>query len=415
MKTNALSVVLPALFLTASLGLGASTSDRPAAAATDAEGLYVSDSMRAEVTTETVEGAGKAEVGERSSGHQTQALDLLGELARKYPATFTSAGVQAPGSDQYYVNFTQQPGSEVFALLGAQPFDTNVAWGFNANAMQLEDATDRLAAALDRDPRVKALRVGGVAAQDSLGVEVRLEIASPDQFDAQELVNDGIQEVNSTARSELPEVPVVVGENEAPVSFVPQADVKGGHAATSCGRTTGFTASWNGNLGVITAAHGSCSSLNVYDSASGVISSFSTPKRPAVGGGSLDVWFATTQAGHTTSKKFASANNIEVTVTGVGTPVQNMLICKYGLATGRNCGDLFINSSASFCATATGDGVLYCRLYQASRVVTAEGDSGGPWFWDSGAYGITSGADGFASILTAASAIETAGIPIRQN
>lgn len=365
-----------------------------------------------------VQGTGEAPPPGVLYGHQTRALTLLEGYASHHADVYVSHGVnRIGGPEEYFLNFTDRPGDDVFKILAAEPFSTTVSWGFPANAAALEKASDELAGALHSDPDVVAIRVGPVAEMSGQGIEATVELR-PGARSLELIRQSGLQ----TANQELGALPtsgslptmIVPGEG---VGFTQTAAVKGGHAVT-CGRTTGFTASWSQSLGVLTAGHGSCSGISTYDGAGGVVSSAGTPRRPSAGSGFLDTWFVATQSGNTTTKVFRDGGSSETTVTGVGTPSQSMSICKYGLATGRDCGSqnpLYITNSVSFCATATGDGVLYCRLWATNRNVVQEGDSGGPWFVGGGAYGTTSGLSGDSSFLTAASSISSSGLVIRQN
>jgi hypothetical protein len=360
--------------------------------------------------------AGKASLPSEDS--QLLAGVVLGALQTDFPATFVSFGRVSPGVDEYYVNFTTEPTEEITKRLSDLPFDVTLNWGFPATAAQLEAAADELTRALDADPRVSALRVGGVSDQAKQGIEVRLDVASDARADEAALVTDAMAKVDAARSDEnQPGVPVVLSEAQA--GYEAQMDVKGGYG-TNCSRNTGFTASWNGNLGAMTAAHGNCSSLTVYNSASGVIDSFGMPKRPTVAGGYVDVWFVKTVPGNATTYRFRDSMSTDIVATGVGNVYQNMDVCKFGTSTGRSCGQvtpLYVLNSASFCATNSigqgADGLTYCRLWEANRDVTESGDSGGPWFLGQAAIGITAG-EATNSVFTAATAIETQGIIVRQ-
>ena len=187
-------------------------------------------------------------------------------------------------------------------------------------------------------------------------------VTTDSSTDQEATVAEAIDRANTAKRLQGDDLDIPVVITSGPVGFTGQAQVKGGHA-TNC-YTTGFTASYAGDLGFMTSGHGSCSSLNIYDSASGVVTSFGTPRRPLISGGRLDVWFAKTLSGHTTTYRFADSGSSDIVTTGVAGPYSLMAVCKYGLVTGRHCGQdvpLYVISNSSFCSTAVGDGLTYCR------------------------------------------------------
>lgn len=418
-KRTAIGAVLIASCLGMAIGTNPGVS--VASEAPDTTGLHMSAALAHATGQRTVRpGSAEAQKAPLSSvDMQLLASEFFARLQESNPSTFVSYGRTAQGVNEYFVNFTTEPSAEVLSSLTALPFYTVVNWGFPASGQQLEVAADELTRALDEDPRVAELRVGGVATPAGQGIDVRIVPTDSTAAAAEDIVAEAVSATDA-ARSSRPLLDIPVVSTGGPVGFEAQADVKGGHA-TNC-YTTGFTASWNGNLGFMTASHGtSCASLNLYDSASGVISSFNMPRRPAVNGGYVDVWFAKTQAGHATTYRFRDSASTDIVATGVAGPSVNMDVCKYGLVTGRHCGastPLYVISSQSFCATNSqgsgADGLTYCRLWEANRDVTDHGDSGGPWFLGQAAVGITAGTGGANSIFTAATSIEVQGIIVRQ-
>lgn len=366
------------------------------------------------VHTQLIEGSGRGAPGEQPFGYQAVALPMLEHLADANPNSYVSHGRdRTSDAEIYWINFTAEPSSEVIDQLSRSPFDTYVSWGFPFSHADMSEMTQAIGAAADSSPMTEDFRVGPIDTATSQVLELGLDVvpgADPQKVAAE--IIDVAKAKTSLLRVNDAQVPVRVETGAGGYSY--QHNVKGGHAVPQC--TTGFTASWNGQLGIITAGH--CTSLSVYDSTSGVFDSTGRPLYPTYGSGfgTPDVRFGATTSFHTTSKIFRDSKSSEQTVTGVGTPAPGMDICNFGLVSDRHCGGgtpLRI-VSASFCGTV--EGRAHCGLAETNRRVTADGDSGGPWFVPGGgAYGIHTGASADTSLLTGATAIQSVGITIRQN
>jgi streptogrisin C len=96
-------------------------------------------------------------------------------------------------------------------------------------------------------------------------------------------------------------------------------------------------------------------------------------------------WFSSTEAaqGEFISQK-AGSTLLRRKVTAVAAPFVGMTVCKYGTVTGNGCSTV-INGPTT---TVNANGVTYGNLWQVQSYITAEGDSGGPWFYGNTAYGI---------------------------
>jgi streptogrisin C len=96
-------------------------------------------------------------------------------------------------------------------------------------------------------------------------------------------------------------------------------------------------------------------------------------------------WFSSTEAaqGEFISQK-AGSTLLRRKVTAVAAPFVGMSVCKYGTVTGNGCSTV-INGPTT---TVNANGVTYGNLWQVQSYMTAEGDSGGPWFYGNTAYGI---------------------------
>ena len=73
-------------------------------------------------------------------------------------------------------------------------------------------------------------------------------------------------------------------------------------------------------------------------------------------------------------------------VAAVSNPVQNQNICRFGHTTGAHCSHVY---NLSVCSTV--GGVTWCKLVRMDNQTSQGGDSGGPWYWGTTAYGIHHG------------------------
>lgn len=146
--------------------------------------------------------------------------------------------------------------------------------------------------------------------------------------------------------------------------------------------TAGFSVYYpTGLKGILTASH--CGNSPVYENTIPL-----TFVREVTGDAMLwgDVqWHrATDYYSHTVTPEFISNWADVRDVTAVGTPIQGLLICRFGQTTGQKC-DRHLGAG-NVCAHG------FCRLAAMERRQADGGDSGGPWHYGTAAYGIHHGA-----------------------
>lgn len=178
----------------------------------------------------------------------------------------------------------------------------------------------------------------------------------------------------ASARANLPdhvEIVAVSGLAE-PVVLI------GGESGSSC--TGGFTVrGYNGEVGISTAAH--CGNTQYFQGVS-------LPFRSEDQQGNQDVQW------HSACKILDVSNEF---ITGIGNractgtrsrdqQAIGAYVCKWGMTSGRTCG--YIQSKSVAPSYVTSAASTFVRVNGA---VTLPGDSGGPWFIEDLAYGITSG------------------------
>lgn len=133
----------------------------------------------------------------------------------------------------------------------------------------------------------------------------------------------------------------------------------------------------SGRWGILTARH--CDSApGSYDGSTVGLQDWLTNRDLRVarlsGGGGVTSQFQATAGGFRTVSTF-------------GMPTVGQNICKWGGTTGYSCDTI---AASGHCSTFY-MGVTFCGLYKTSNNNVIPGDSGGPWFFNYHAYGITSG------------------------
>lgn len=358
---------------------------------------------------------------------QNVAAQLFTSIRERTLSTYVSSGIELDGAGRetgrYWVNFTEQPPKWVRKELDGRTFQTAVTWGFNASAARLSELTQQLSEQLAKDPDVVHYDVGPTEALGASGIDIKL-VPNGD-LDPQALAADAVSAANAAAAAQggnmramaAVAVPVVyAGASDVGLTF--QTDIKGGYSTSGC--TLGFTANYGGQAGVITASH--CDSPDGYwpyeNQGSFVIGA---PTLDALGQ-QWDVQFNPRFSdAHTVGRSFKSSASGTITdVTAVVDPQPNQSLCKYGKVTDRDCGQTnpLRVAERDRCAgfSFQGQSFVYtvCHAYRMSRAVTTYGDSGGPWFAGTGAYGITIGADNTSSWFTGTWVAQQLGLYFRR-
>ena len=199
------------------------------------------------------------------------------------------------------------------------------------------------------------------------------------------------------ARATLPERVEIV-----PVAGLSQpAVLRGGESGSTC--TGGFTVrGYNAELGISTAAH--CDNTQYFQGVS-------LPFRSQDQEGNQDVQW------HSACKLLDVSNEFNSGIGNracIGTRHRDQqaigsFVCKWGMTSGRTCG--FIQSKNISLWWVTNSASTFVRVDGA---VTLPGDSGGPWFVEDIAYGITSGrfTDDNDGIYTAINYISSIGVSV---
>lgn len=223
---------------------------------------------------------------------------------------------------------------------------------------------------------VGELRAAGIAADADIDLRAnRVEIETT----AAEGALRALAGVAGATESRV--VVVAVAELSQPEQLAP---MRGGRPLTSC--SAGFTArNASGSIGMLSAGH--CSDSQIYWDTFEVL-----PFASRQYSGSRDVGFYHRGCGLTGPNEFDSGLGIRQ-VTGTRTRDQQVvgsMVCRFGMTTPYRCG--LIHSKNICPSYVSGCSSTFIRVRPTDGLpLSAGGDSGGPWFLETIAYGIHSG------------------------
>ncbi len=203
--------------------------------------------------------------------------------------------------------------------------------------------------------------------------------------DDQPSVTDALAEATPAFRSERVDAPEVSIEFRAATDAPREAAAtQGGWAYGSC--TGGFIGVRGSTYGIITAAH--CTTKpSTYDGG--------TTGTTHVASSLRDVRY-TVLSGTTPQNKIRIGSGTYKTITAYASPTVGMTIDMYGKVSAGNTTTIESNPG---CVTFT-SGNTWCDLFYTTDKVTQPGDSGGPWYRGSTAYGLTTGNNAGGSYIT---------------
>jgi len=163
--------------------------------------------------------------------------------------------------------------------------------------------------------------------------------------------------------------------------ILPEADIYGGLPISTC--TTGFSVqNGSGTRGVLTAAH--CSNTQSYSGSALTYQSGDIT-------GNQDVQWHTAP-GFTVTNQFDSGIGIRSCTATESRSNQAVgdYVCKNGKTTGYACGSISSTTLAPSHVTSPSATFIRVNNDQGYANLSSGGDSGGPWFLDTTAYGIHS-------------------------
>lgn len=290
----------------------------------------------------------------------SSAVDIL---RAKYPDAFSQARFEPGEGYRASVRFVGELPIEAKWILDALPLQVRVSSSATASSNQLDE--------LLRVTREAVAKFNGVEAASS------------------RLKDGGTIEVSFSGDSSVADVRTVAheiaydtlgraSEVNIQVLKVPGLGVRsdaviGGNKHGGC--TAAFTVTSFGLPGISTAAH--CA--NTTFAYGGQTATWVTSTAKADG----DVQWSSLSGGSVTNKFRYKSDGSTRSVTGSSNPIAGTAVCRWGFATGNNCGTV---SDDSYC-----DPSGYCKLFTVEPPNSEPGDSGGPYYYGKTAKGIHRG------------------------
>ncbi|UUZ59901.1 hypothetical protein [Nocardioides sp. B-3] len=226
----------------------------------------------------------------KAYGRVTHLTGVANSLEMLDPATFVRYGVSL--EDGARIQITGEPSPELVSQLEALPVNVTVDYGAAAGSQELADMAEALTGSVLRNP--ESVAAAG-AAYDSATQSMTLTYWPAPRASADAVAGTLEEALQSATRDGYLPVPVTLEESSGAVPVL-EATVRGGNfAGNLC--TTDFTASRNGNLGVLTADH--CGDTLMYNGDSTVLApAYVLPSR------TTDIQWHRVKAGHFASASF---------------------------------------------------------------------------------------------------------------
>ncbi|WP_182355225.1 S1 family peptidase [Flaviflexus huanghaiensis] len=375
--------IVPSLFLTSALALGA-LGAQPAFAEVNDESAVIEQTVQeAEVFDAALlaEDLGVTEdVADQWFEGEDEflaALDYAFEAAgdEYFSSAWTPENESSTGH-KAWVSFKGEVPADVTDRFAALAFSVDVRLDAEHTEAELEDIREELMTEL-----YAAAELDGLTGDftDDGGIEIEYTLADTESDPA---------EFEALLETALDEAPVVVEAEEVEGIEPVEEVVRGGTGISGC--TLGFTVTKSSTRGALTAGH--CPNSAGRPTGSSVALAF---KAQHIGASGDIQW-------HSTSDSIR--NQIRVTSSGVtrsitsrGTGANGSSVCNYGktrsvssCTTIRRANHAFINK----------DGKHVKQMVQTNGTFTNGGDSGGPWFSGNSARGIHFGKSGGYSTYT---------------
>lgn len=327
--------------------------------------------------------SGKTEVEamEESVG-QIELSELAYQIETTHPDLFVGAGFlpDDPTVDAYFI-FTEKPGTQVLEQIERLPIKVEVRYGAPWTQADLAAASEAVIEAAMLSPGVGSVLTS--MDREAGAVVVRYAAEAGEEPDLEQLSrNVAMASAESTDGKSGPDVRLIRSDEVSQARY--EVAVQGGRVLRKNGDpecTSGFSATRNGNQGLITANH--CPDLLDYIGHNSAIS-FSAGGYSA----NTDMQFHRVTSGNSAEAKFQADSGDIRNVNSISNPLFAEQVCKYGNSTGYGCTSVY---DTGLCLTNDQGTGSYCGLVVTNAYITSGGDSGGPWFYSFAAKGTHSG------------------------
>ncbi|GAA1531788.1 hypothetical protein GCM10009678_12560 [Actinomadura kijaniata] len=317
-------------------------------------------------------------VGEavRRWGWQNSFLEVTGRLQGRYPGEYSGAEITGEGSGAW-IGFKGTVPPEAVVLARTLPVPVRLIGNKGFSEKELNDATVDNFFRIAGHPGVETAEGGYEIASGAIDISVAAR--APLSADERRRLLRG--------RAKAPITVNVTFVDRVDAS--PKTHMRGGGFLNGDGIcTAAFTVRKGRARGVATAHHCSRGNSRFRFYNHHHRGRFTTIKRRGSHGGRYGdmAWYSSGR--YKAVPWFYYAPNKKRGVKLYRRPRVGQKICNYGRFTHAKCTKVYKNGQ---CVKYAGL-PRYCGLTAVRGEVTRRGDSGGPWYWGNGAYGILSGA-----------------------
>lgn len=302
---------------------------------------------------------------------------LVAELERDFPDTFVAAAWEPSSQVRGWVEFSGAVPEAVPERVARAGNAVELRTGTRVPAAILSAATEEAYFAVYNLPST----LNAVAFAEPGEPHIEIAIETVPTTESSRLGTDGSADDTGAADAiaeRALEVDEVVGASNwtfdvtvTQATAIGEPEFRGG-LFYGGGCTAAFTVISGSTTGISTAEH--CGADSSYDGASFVTQFVLAPQTG-------DARWSRNTSGSASSQFQYTRYNFRNAVSGIN-PAVGTGICKFGYATGNTCDTVW---RTGICANG------YCGLYAVDEWISDNGDSGGPWFWGSGAKGIHHG------------------------
>lgn len=320
------------------------------------------------------------EAAEIKYGEQLSFMNLATYAGEIAPKTFAGAEWFTAGEIRGKLWFTEAAPAALSESIKSMPFRVEVSATAPQSRVELQEGMEQAS---------KALISAGLG-QHSLYSNSDLSLVtveySEDAANAARISELQLEQLVGSYFVE--DVTVSTKINEKP-GMNDQA-LRGGMAMTQSSTgtltcTSGFTATRGSQWGFLIAGHCPSASHNLAGS-----SSIATYVTEHIGSYGDAQFHGSADATRTNTIKIASTGTLYRSITSSAYPTVGVSICNFGRTRPTAaCGNV---TEVNVCLTNS-SGTSVCRLARTNATFTNNGDSGGPWYLNNTAVGITAGED----------------------
>lgn len=297
--------------------------------------------------------------------------DIAGQVEAAFPHDFAGAAVNTSGDQSATISFAGTVPDGVERILADSPVDVTIEEGTGLTLVDRAELVSTVHYSVFDTVSAESVSTYFDDETKTMHVSVESPATEGDAVTARSRASGALVASGQTAFKVV--IETVEGEAAGEDTIRGGAYLTTG-TALNAACTSGWPVKKNGSSqkGLITADH--CSNSLRYSGRNVLTYRSRLPSNR----GDIDYRSSSEAVG----KEFYYATGSYRTITGLGTPADNQQLCKFGRNSGNTCDKV---RDRTTCRNS------YCNLVDMDNRKAAGGDSGGPWYSGSKAYGVHSG------------------------